>query len=229
MTVAERLVVSWSGGKDAMFALHALRLAGECEIAGLLSNVRQADGRASVHGTSAELLAWQAASLGLPLHTVALPAAPSNSEYLRITQGALERLRDSGVTTVVFGDLFLDDVRRFREEQVRALGMRALFPLWGRNTTGLAREFIALGYRAVLVCVDGDALPHEFAGIEYDESLIKALPQRADPCGERGEFHTFVYDGPHFAAPVRFTRGETTLREQRFWMTELVPQPRGQA
>lgn len=222
----ERVVVSWSGGKDAMLALHELR-AGEHEVAGLLTNVRQRDGRASVHGVRGELLAAQAASLGLPLHTAALPAAPSNAEYLRIMGGALELLREAGATAVAFGDLFLDDVRRFREEQVRTAGLRALFPLWGRDTTDLANEFISLGYGAVLVCVDGEALPREFAGREYDESLLARLPRGADPCGENGEFHTFVYEGPHFAEPIRFARGETALRERRFWMTELIPEPPG--
>ena len=203
-------------------ALAALRRRAGLEVAGLLTTVNRDADRVSMHGVRRELLAAQAAALGLSLVEVPIPARCTNEEYERQMAAALARLRSAGVVAVAFGDLCLEDVRAYRERQMARAAMDALFPLWGRDTAASARAAIAAGVRAVLVCVDGRRLGPEWLGRPYDQRLLAELPAGVDPCGENGEFHTFVYDGPGFRAPVRFRPGERVLRDG-FWYLDLVP------
>ncbi|HET8655347.1 MAG TPA: hypothetical protein VFL93_07510 [Longimicrobiaceae bacterium] len=221
--MSEPVVLSWSGGKDSALALRELRGAGTHDVVGLLTTVTRDHDRVSMHGVRRALLEAQARAARLPLHVVEISAGAGNDEYAESMSRMLEGFRASGVHTVAFGDLFLGDVRRYREEMLAPVGMRAIFPLWGRDTAALAREFIAAGFRATLVCVDGEQLDGRFAGRAFDHSLLDELPARVDPCGERGEFHTFVADGPVFSGPVDFTRGETVLRDGRFHFQDLLP------
>ncbi len=215
--------LSWSSGKDSAFALDAARRAGEVEVVGLLSVVSEAFGRVSMHGVREELLEAQAAAVGLPLVKVRIPYPCPNATYERAMAGALERAAAEGVRTVVFGDLFLEDVRAYREERLAPVGFRGVFPLWGRPTAPLARAMVAAGLRARICCLDPRKLPRRFAGRAFDAELLAELPADVDPCGERGEFHTFVSDGPGFSRPVRARVGETVERDG-FVFTDLVPE-----
>ena len=179
--------------------------------------------RISMHGVRRELLEEQAASLGLPLHQVFISKDASNDEYEMKMGEALAKYRDRGIDSIVFGDLFLEDIRAYREKFLARHKMRGLFPVWKRDTSFFIREFIELGFRAVITCVDSRILDQSFAGRTIDEELLLSLPQHVDPCGENGEFHTFVFDGPSFAAPVKFLLGDTVLRDS-FWFCDLVPQ-----
>jgi uncharacterized protein (TIGR00290 family) len=222
--MSERVLVCWSGGKDSALALHALLRAGDFEVAGLLTTVTADYGRVSLHGLRRELLARQAEALGHPLVSVELPAGGSDDEYERRMRQVLAAHRDAGVTRVVFGDLFLSEVRRRREDNLRRVGMSGLFPLWGTDTGELARRFIGDRFRAILICVDGEALAGRFAGRLFDERLLADLPDGTDPCGENGEFHTFVFDGPLFRSAVGFRTGEVLHRDGRFHFLDLLPQ-----
>jgi uncharacterized protein (TIGR00290 family) len=219
-------VLSWSGGKDSTAVLHEIRRSGEWEIAALLTTVTSGYDRVSVHGVRRTLLETQARSLGLPLATVEISPRAGNDEYQQRTSDALEAFREQEIRTVLFGDLFLEDVRRYREELLASLGMTAVFPLWGRDTRVLAEDFQAWDYRAVLTCVDAHVLHPDFAGREFDAALLRDLPEGVDPCGENGEFHTFVYDGPLFSEPVRWTHGERVRRDERWEFCDLVPAQR---
>jgi uncharacterized protein (TIGR00290 family) len=210
------LVLSWSGGKDSALALDALRRAASPPAA-LLTVVDEGSGRVAHHGVSRALLEAQAAAAGVGLATVAVPAGAGNAVYEARLRAALD-----GVDAVAFGDLFLADLRAYREERMAAAGKAARFPLWGEDTRALAERFVAAGFRAVLVSVDGAQVPHELLGREFDAALLDALPPGADPCGENGEFHTFVYDGPVFGAPLAIRRGGRR-DDGRFAWLELEP------
>jgi uncharacterized protein (TIGR00290 family) len=219
-TIKLKAIVSWSGGKDCMLALWHARQS--YDIAALLTTVTSTFERISMHGVRVELLRRQALSLGLPLTLVEIPHPCSNEIYEQAMRVAWAESRQHGIEAVICGDLFLEDVRRYREE--RLFGARTcVFPLWRQPTAELACEFIAHGFRAVLCCVDTTALPADFVGREFDEALLRDLPASVDPCGENGEFHTFVYDGPNFATPIAFERGEVVRREERFAYCDLVP------
>jgi uncharacterized protein (TIGR00290 family) len=210
------LALSWSGGKDSALALHALRAAGT-EPAALLTVVDETSARVAHHGVPDALLRAQAAATGIDLVTVAVPAGAGNGVYEARLRAALD-----GFEAVAFGDLFLDDLRAYREEQLAAAGLEARFPLWHAGTRALAEEFVAAGFRALVVSVDGEQLPHAFLGRELDAAFLADLPPGADPCGERGEFHTFVYAGPVLAAPIPVrARGHRT--DGRFAWAELAP------
>lgn len=224
MSAAVPVLLSWSGGKDSALALHALRRDGRYQVTGLLTTVNEHYGRVSMHGVREALLDQQAERLGLPLFKLKLSERPSNEEYERKMLAALEGFKAQGIRNVAFGDLFLEDIRQYRVDQMRRLGMQGLFPLWQRPTDRLAREFIALGFKAVLCCVDEQQLSTEFAGREFDDSLLKDLPAGVDPCGEHGEFHTFVYAGPIFNRPIVFTRGTHVQRDGRFQFCDLIPE-----
>jgi uncharacterized protein (TIGR00290 family) len=221
----EPVVLSWSGGKDSALALAALRADPSYEVVALLTSITQGYERVSIHGVRRTLVEAQAAMLGLPLHEVVLHPSSSNEAYEAAFVEALERVRaeHADVRLLAFGDLFLADVREYRERLVHAAGHRAVFPLWGRDTATLAREFIAAGFRATLVCVDTQQLPASFAGRAFDGDLLAELPATADPCGEKGEFHTFVSAGPIFAEPIAIDIGEVVLREERFAFCDLLP------
>jgi uncharacterized protein (TIGR00290 family) len=217
------VILSWSGGKDSALALDALRKDPQYRVMGLVSTVNREYGRISIHGVQESLLDAQAASLDLPLYKVKLSAHSSNEEYEQAMGAMLAELKNCGVGHVAFGDLFLEDIRRYRGAQLARLGMRGVFPLWLRPTPALAREFVGRGFRAALCCVDGEVLGREFAGREYDAQLLEDLPASVDPCGENGEFHTFVYGGPVFPTPLHITRGERVTREGRFHYCDLLP------
>jgi uncharacterized protein (TIGR00290 family) len=218
------VVLAWSGGKDSARALHELRRAG-VEVACLLTTVTQGYGRVSIHGVRRELLGAQAAALDCPVVEVPIPQACSNAAYEAAMAAALQRLKAEGVRTVAFGDIFLEDLRAYRDAFLARLGLEGAYPLWGRPTPELAREFVGLGFRAVLACVDSQQLDAAFAGRSFDAALLADLPPGVDPCGERGEFHTFVHDGPGFRVPVHFTLGPVVLREARFAYCDLLPAP----
>jgi uncharacterized protein (TIGR00290 family) len=221
-TDAPRALLSWSGGKDSALALQRLRETGELRVEGLLTTVTAEYDRISMHGVRRALLEAQAAAVGVPLRTVAIPPACTNDDYEARTGAALAAWADEGGRAVAFGDLFLTDVRAYRERLLAPHPLVPRFPLWGEDTGALARRFVALGFRAVLVCVDPKQLDPHFAGRAYDDALLDELPPGADPCGENGEFHTFVYDGPIFRAPVSVTQGEVVERGG-FVFADLLP------
>jgi uncharacterized protein (TIGR00290 family) len=214
--------VSWSGGKDSALALHALLMDPTVDVRGLLTTVTDEYDRVSMHGVRSELVAHQARAMALTLYTARIPPKCSNERYEAVTAAALARLRDAGIEDVAFGDLFLEDVRAYRERVVGMAGLRPMFPLWGRPTAGLAREFVAAGFRAVLACVDPRRLDVSHCGSEFDDALLDALPATVDPCGEHGEFHTFVYDGPMFEHSIAPRLGDLVERDG-FAFRDLLP------
>lgn len=219
----EKVLLSWSGGKDSALALHEIRREGHYEIAALVTTVTEGYDRISMHGVRRALLERQAASLALPLETVLISPEATNEEYEARMGALLERYREAGILSVVFGDIFLEDLRRYREEKLATIGMKALFPLWKEDTRELTRSLAALGYRAITTCVDTAALDARFVGRLIDEEFLSQLPPTVDPCGENGEFHSFVFDGPMFREPVAFSRGEVVLRLNRFSYCDLLP------
>ncbi len=208
-----KAVVSWSSGKDSAFALHEVRRSDAFEVVGLLTTVTETYARVSMHGVRENILDAQARAAGLPLHKVRIPSPCPNEVYERAMARALEALRGDGVSRVVFGDLFLEDIRAYREEKLRGTGVEPVFPLWGRPTDRLAREIIDAGVRAHLVALDPRKLPARFAGRTFDRALLADLPDTVDPCGERGEFHTCVTAGPMFTAPIPVVRGPVVERD----------------
>lgn len=223
MPQAIPVVLSWSGGKDSALALHTLKRDARYQVVGLLTSVNEHYGRISMHGVREALLDVQAESLGLPLYKIHLSQHPSNEEYEQKMHATLAGFKDRGIRDVAFGDLFLEDIRRYRMDHMRKINMKSVFPLWHRPTHELAQEFIMLGFKAVLCCVDEQQLNGNFAGRDYDEALLHDLPAGVDPCGENGEFHTFVYAGPVFHKPLTFARGACLRREDRFRFCELIP------
>lgn len=220
----EPIVLSWSGGKDSSLALAALRQDTRFEVVALLTSVTRVYDRISIHGVRRSLLEAQAKAIGLPLFEIVLEPVSTNDAYEAAFRTAVQRLRTAypNLQRVAFGDLFLEDVRAYRERLTDSIGIEAVFPLWGHPTTELAAEFVARGYRAHLVCVDTAQLSAQFAGQEFDEALLRALPETVDPCGERGEFHTFVSSGPIFVEPIRVMRGEVVMRDSRFAYCDLL-------
>ena len=205
--------VSWSSGKDSTFALHVARQDPDLDIVGLLVTLNGAADRVAMHAVRRELVVAQAERVGLPLHQVDLPWPCSNEIYEERMAGAVEVATTAGVEHVVFGDLFLEDVRAYREQALGATALEPLFPLWREPTGGLARRMLEAGIRAVVTCVDPSQLPESFAGRQFDEQFLADLPAGVDPCGERGEFHTFVFDGPGFRAPIDIEIGEIVERD----------------
>jgi uncharacterized protein (TIGR00290 family) len=203
-------------------ALHELRRDARYEVAALLTTVTETYDRISMHGVRRVLLERQAAALGLPLEIVTIPPVCVNADYEARMEAALTVWKTRGVRRVAFGDIFLQDLREYRERNLARIGMEAIFPVWLRPTDKLVREFIGLGFRAVTVCVDPKKLDGSFVGREINEGFVAELPTDVDPCGENGEFHSFVYDGPGFAEAVGFTRGEIVLRDG-FWFCDLAP------
>jgi uncharacterized protein (TIGR00290 family) len=220
----EPIVLSWSGGKDSSLALAALQADPSVDVVALLTSVTRGYDRISIHGVRRSLLEAQARALGLPLFEVALEPACSNADYEAAFRTAAHEVRAHfpTLTRIAFGDLFLRDVRAYRETLLGSVGLTAHFPLWALDTRALAARFVALGYRARLVCVDTTQLASSFAGREFDAALLADLPASVDPCGERGEFHTFVFDGPIFPTLVSHRVGEVVMREERFAYCDLL-------
>jgi len=217
-----RVLLAWSSGKDSAFALHVLRQRDDVEVVGLLTTVNETHDRVAMHAVRRTLLETQAAAAGLPLTLVRIPHPCSDVAYEAAMGRALEEARASGVVGVAFGDLFLEDIRRYREEKMAGTGLRPLFPLWGRPTAGLAREMLEAGLKARITCVDPRVLAGSFAGREFDRPLLADLPAGVDPCGENGEFHTFAWDGPMFGRPVPVRGGEVVARDG-FVFADLLP------
>ena len=208
-----RIVLSWGSGKDSAWMLHRLRLAATHEIAGLMTTINQTAGRVSMHGVRIELLDAQARAAGLPLWTIPLPYPCTNEIYEEAMRRFLDILIARGMTHLAFGDLFLEDVRRYREDRLEGTGISPVFPLWGMPTADLADEMVEAGLKARLATVDPRVLDPSFAGREYDRALLADLPPSVDPCGERGEFHTFVYQGPMFSEPIPVETGDVVVRD----------------
>lgn len=217
-----QVALSWSGGKDSALALWVMREELGIEPAALLTTVTEDYGRVSMHGVRRELVRAQAEAAGVPLVEVGIPAACVNSVYEERMEAALGAPPLAAAETMAFADLYLEDIRAYREERLGSIGRTALFPIWGRDTAVLAERFVAAGFEATLVCVDPDQLDRSFAGRRFDRSLLADLPESVDPCGENGEFHTFVHAGPVFAAPIPVAVGETVEREG-FVFTDLTP------
>ena len=211
--LAPRALVSWSGGKDSTLALHRVLGDRSLRVDALLTTVTDEYDRISMHGVRVALLEAQARALALPLRVARIPRACTNDVYETVSRDALAAYAAGGGERVVFGDLFLEDVRAYRERLLAPLPLAPSFPLWGEDTRALARRFVALGFRAVLACVDPKQIDPAFCGREYDDRLLDELPATADPCGENGEFHTFVYDGPIFGGAVPIRRGEVVTRD----------------
>ncbi|TET55286.1 MAG: diphthine--ammonia ligase [Actinobacteria bacterium] len=218
----EKVIISWSGGKDSALALNEIRKSNKYEIVSLLTTITEDYKRVSMHGFREELLEAQASSLDLPLTKIFISKNTSNKQYEENMKNTLSKLYKNGVLSVVFGDIFLEDLKKYREEKLAKVKMNALFPIWKRQTSKLAQEFISLGYKAILTCVDTKLLDGKFSGRSFDKQLISNLPANIDACGENGEFHSFVYDGPIFSKEIPFTKGEIVLREQRFSFCDLL-------
>lgn len=214
--------LAWSSGKDSAWSLHVLRTMAEVEVVGLLTTVNEAFDRVAMHGVRRSLLQAQADALGLPLTLVPLPHPCSNEVYEAAMAKAVMRARDEGVEAFGFGDLFLEDIRRYREERLLGTGLRPIFPLWGRPTGLLASQMIAGGLRARVVTLDPRRLSRGLAGRDFDREFLEGLPADVDPCGENGEFHTFAWDGPMFSRPLAVRSGAVVEREG-FVYADLLP------
>ena len=232
-------IFNWSGGKDSALALYKVRQAGHYAIQTLLTTVSTPYQRIAMHGVRTALLERQAAALGLPCRQLLLPEMPSMATYEQLMGDTLRELQSAGATAAIFGDIFLEDLRHYREASLALLGLEAVFPLWGVPTGELIREFIGLGFRTITTCVNEHYLDRSFVGRVIDEDFLRDLPAGVDPCGENGEFHTFVFDGPLFSQPIVFEKGEVVRRtypapvvaneydcsgpaETGFWYCDLV-------
>ncbi|HVB08424.1 MAG TPA: hypothetical protein VNF00_05695 [Candidatus Acidoferrales bacterium] len=228
MTTKPKAWLSWSSGKDSAWSLHVMRQRGDVEITALLTTINRTHDRVAMHAVRESLLDAQAAAAGLPLIKVPIPSPCPNEVYERAMAEAMAQASAEGVTHMIFGDLFLEDIRKYREENLAKCGMAPIFPLWGLDTRILAQEMLAAGLRAVLTCVDPKKLDASFAGRAFDEKLLADLPASVDPCGENGEFHTFAYAGPMFASPIPAEPGEIVARDG-FVFADLLPSRRHDA
>jgi uncharacterized protein (TIGR00290 family) len=217
-----KALLSWSSGKDCAWALRALRESGEVDVVALVTTLNQTHARVAMHAVRERLLDLQAEAAGLPVWKVPLPWPCPNGTYESLMAGVLERAKGEGISAVAYGDLFLEEVRAYRHERHRGTGIEPLFPLWGRPTAALAREMVAGGLKAILTCVDPKQLDAGFVGRDFDLALLRELPGWVDPCGERGEFHTFAWAGPMFVRPVPVKRGEVVTRDG-FAFADLEP------
>ena len=224
MQAKEKILFCWSSGKDCALALERVQRCGQYEVAALLSTITADYDRVSMHGVRRELLEQQAEALGYPLEKVLISKDADNDQYERRMLDLLLPYGRDGLRTVAFGDVFLDGIREYRESNLARVGMRALFPIWQQPTAELAKCFIESGYRAIVTCVDSELLDGSFVGREFDQEFLDSLPDDVDPCGENGEFHSFVYAGPIFSRPIPFTLGQTVVRENRFHFTDLLPE-----
>jgi len=234
LNLKHKSLFNWSGGKDSSLCLYHALQDERFDIQYLLTTVNGKYKRISMHGVSEDLLDEQAKSIGLPLRKIHLPEFPSMGEYEEIISKELEQAKENDITSSIFGDIFLEDLREYREKQLAKKGFIAMFPLWKRDTIDVAREFIELGFKAIIVSVDGRYLDESFAGRIYDKSFLNDLPENVDPCGENGEFHSFVFDGPIFKTPIPFEKGEIVYKEYKseskdgpkenigFWYCDLI-------
>ena len=217
----EKVLFGFSGGKDSCLALHQLMQGSEYEVMALLTTLTEDYRRISMHGVRESLLDQQAASIGLSQEKVWIPPAADNTIYENRMLETLEKYKSLGVNRAVFGDIFLSDIREYRENQLAKAGMQALFPLWGEDTNALAGRFVNQGFKAISCCVDSQSLDKSYVGRQMDQNFFLNLPDTVDQCGENGEFHSFVYDGPIFKQPLDVNTGEIVLRDQRFYFCDL--------
>lgn len=222
-TMAEKMLLSWSGGKDSALALYEIKKRQDVEILSLITTITEDYDRISMHGVRRVLLESQAESLGIPLYSIFISKNTSDEAYGNKMKEMLIHFSKLGVTAVAFGDIFLEDLRRFREDQLSKVGMKGIFPLWNRNTAELAEEFMNLGFRAIVTSTDSKMLDRKFVGREINREFFAEIPQGVDPCGENGEFHSFVFSGPLFKSRVLFRVGEVVFRENRFYYCDLEP------
>lgn len=240
--MTKKAIFNWSGGKDSALALHRVLQTGEYEVGKLLTSINTRHQRVSMHGVREKLLEQQANSIGIPLQKLLLPEQPDMRQYNGIMEKTVASLKKEGYTHSIFGDIFLEDLKKYREEQLCGQGIMAHFPIWKEDTRTLIRQFLELGFKTILVCIKSDLLDKDFAGRIIDEAFLRDLPENVDPCGENGEFHTFVFDGPIFRHPIPFDVGEKVYREYKspeddkkdsgeeshgktmgFWFCDLVP------
>jgi uncharacterized protein (TIGR00290 family) len=214
-----KAVIAWSGGKDSVLALHEIH--NTIQIEAFITTINENDCIA-MHGINKNLIMKQAQSSGYAVKEVQIPQNCSNDQYESKMAEALQEFREKGIESVIFGDLFLEDIRAYRETFLNRIGMKGIFPLWKKDTNALANQFIDSGFSAKIICVDTQTLSREFAGREFDHEFLNDLPQHVDPCGENGEFHTFVYDGPIFKAPIKIQTGQKYLDRGRFYYCGLV-------
>ena len=240
-TNPHKTIFNWSGGKDSSLALYEMLKNPEYSIDGLLTNVNSALNRISMHGVRLELIQAQVDGIGIPLSTLNLPEQPGMEHFNRITSNKLAELKEKGFSHAVYGDIFLEDLKKYREQELKKAGFQPVFPLWQRDTTELVHEFIDAGFKAIVVCIKSDLLDKSFCGRILDHNFIYDLPDNVDPCGENGEFHTFVFDGPVFRSPISFIKGEVVFKEYKapkrsdshskktnpekmgFWFCDLLP------
>ena len=221
--MSENVLFTWSGGKDSTLALYELQETTNYQVAALLTTITEGYDRISMHGVRTVLLKQQTEAIGIPLKKIIISQNATNEQYEHQMKDALAAYQQNGVSEVVFGDIFLKDLRTYREKNLAKIGMKALFPLWQKDTRYLAEKFIDLGFKAIITCVDSQTLDGAFVGRFFDKELLADLPKNLDACGENGEFHSFVFDGPLFTEPIRFEKGEVVLRDERFWFCDLVP------
>lgn len=231
-----KALFNWSSGKDSALALYKILKEDQFEVTTLLTSINKEFQRISMHGVHVSLLEKQAESLGFPLIKMEIPKEPSMEEYSEIMSKTMNDIQSKGVTHSIFGDIFLEDLRKHREDQLRSIGMEGVFPLWKQNTTDLINEFLSLGFKTIVTCVNETYLDKSFAGRIIDQNFIKDLPKDVDPCGENGEFHTFTFDGPIFKNPIDFEIGEIVKKtypkpksdeneedgEYAFWFCDLM-------
>ncbi|MGZ3524947.1 MAG: Dph6-related ATP pyrophosphatase [Thermodesulfobacteriota bacterium] len=220
--MTERALFTWSGGKDSALALYELQKGNGYKVVALLTTLTEDYDRISMHGVRSILLEHQANSLGLPIEKVYISKNSPNEEYEAKMREILQKYLTAGVSSVVFGDIFLEDLRKHREDSLAKIGMKAIFPIWKRDTVELAHEFIDLGFKAIITCIDSNVLDKAFVGRLYNQQFLSDLPSTVDPCGENGEFHSFVYDGPMFQKEVPYTKGEIVFRDNRYWYCDLM-------
>jgi len=212
--MTKQVIVSWSGGKDSTLALNEILNNTDYEVRSLITTVTEGYDRISIHGVRNELLEQQVQSIDLPLHKVLIPKDSTNDQYEKALKDVLLKFKNEGIDEIVFGDIYLEDVKKYRDELLDKLDMKGVYPIWKKDSKELARKFIELGFKAVTTCVDSQQLDKEFVGREYDSEFLNDLPNSADPCGENGEFHTFVYDGPLFDNKIDFTNGKIFNRSE---------------
>ncbi len=213
LSMMEKVIVSWSGGKDSALSLYETQRSGKYHVASLLTSINEHNDRVSMHGVHREMLEHQAQALGLPLIKIPIPVDCSEEEYESRLMHVLNQVKSDGIERVVFGDIFLEWIKEYREKNLARVGMTPILPIWGRDTRELAQSFIALGFRAVVTCVDTGAMPESFLGRVFDERLLADLPPGVDPGGENGEFHSFVFAGPIFPESIPYTMGRTVSRD----------------
>ena len=218
-----KAIMSWSGGKDSSMALYYAKQDEGLNVESLITTVTEGYDRISMHGVRRTLLKQQSESIGIPVEEVIISQVCSNEEYDARFKEKLLVFKKKGVKQVVIGDIFLEDLKKYREERLAEIDMTGIFPIWKRDTTELAKTFIDLGFKAIITCVDSEKLDRSFAGRDFDRQFLSDLPSHIDPCGENGEFHTFVTDGPIFQSAISCQKGDIVLRDNRFYFCDLIP------